>query len=46
MRQIDLDLAEIAHSKFDFDAVGHYAHPDVFQMTVNEKAALAVRHTA
>jgi len=24
-------------SKFDFDAVGHYARPDVFLLTVNEK---------
>jgi nitrilase len=33
----DLDLAEVARSKFDFDVVGHYARPDVFQLTVNEK---------
>lgn len=32
----DLDLAEIARSKLDFDVVGHYARPDVFQLTVNE----------
>ena len=30
----DLDLDEIARSKLDFDAVGHYARPDVFQLTV------------
>ena len=40
----DLDLAEIALSKFDFDVVGHYARPDVFQLTVNEKAAETVNH--
>lgn len=34
----DLDLAEVVQAKFDFDAVGHYARSDVFQLTVNEKA--------
>ncbi len=34
----DLDMAEVVQAKFDFDAVGHYARPDVFQLTVNEKA--------
>jgi nitrilase len=33
----DLDLAEVARGKFDFDAVGHYARPDVFQLAVNEQ---------
>lgn len=33
----DLDLGEVARSKFDFDVVGHYARPDVFQLNVNEK---------
>jgi nitrilase len=32
----DLDLAEVARSKFDFDVVGHYARPDVFQLIINE----------
>ena len=32
----DLDLAEIARGKFDFDVTGHYARPDVFQLIVNE----------
>ena len=35
----DLDLSEIARSKFDFDVVGHYARPDVFRLTVNETPA-------
>ena len=34
----DLDLDEIARAKFDFDAVGHYARPDVFRLEVNERA--------
>ena len=33
----DLDLADIVRSKFDFDVVGHYARPDVFQLIVNER---------
>jgi len=32
----ELDLAEVTQSKFDFDVVGHYARPDVFQLVVNE----------
>lgn len=32
----ELDMAAIARSKFDFDVVGHYARPDVFQLIVNE----------
>jgi nitrilase len=32
----DLDLREIARGKFDLDVIGHYARPDIFQLTVNE----------
>ncbi|MCP4381644.1 MAG: nitrilase [Hyphomicrobiales bacterium] len=32
----DLDLGEIARARLDFDAVGHYARPDVFQLSVDE----------
>lgn len=38
----ELDMAEIAQSKFDFDVTGHYARPDVFQLTVNEQALSSV----
>ena len=31
----DLDLSEIPRAKFDFDAVGHYARPDVFELRVD-----------
>jgi nitrilase len=32
----DLDLADIARGKYDFDVVGHYARPDIFRLHVNE----------
>jgi nitrilase len=35
----DLDLGEVARGKIDFDVVGHYARPDVFQLIVNERPA-------
>ena len=38
----DLDLAEVARAKLDFDVVGHYARPDVFQLTVDERPKLSV----
>lgn len=34
----DLDVNDLARSKFDFDAVGHYARPDVFTLSVDENA--------
>jgi len=33
----DLDLAEVARGKLDFDVVGHYARPDVLRLTVNDQ---------
>jgi hypothetical protein len=33
----DLDLAQIAEGKYDLDVVGHYARPDIFQLSVNER---------
>jgi nitrilase len=38
----EIDLAEVARSKFDFDVVGHYARPDVFQLVLNERPLLPV----
>lgn len=34
---VDIDIAEVARGKLDFDVVGHYARPDVFQLVVNER---------
>ncbi|MCP4424238.1 MAG: carbon-nitrogen hydrolase family protein [Chloroflexi bacterium] len=40
----DLDMAEVARSKLDFDVTGHYGRPDIFQLTVNERPYLSVNH--
>ncbi len=40
----DLDLGEIVRAKVDFDVVGHYARPDVFQLVVNEGKNSPVRN--
>lgn len=32
----DLDLNDITRAQYDFDPVGHYSRPDVFQLVVNE----------
>jgi nitrilase len=34
----DVDPAKTREAKFWFDAAGHYARPDVFQLTVNRAA--------
>jgi nitrilase len=33
----ELDMEEVARSKFDFDVVGHYARPDVFDFRVRKQ---------
>ncbi|MEO7360457.1 MAG: carbon-nitrogen hydrolase family protein [Gemmatimonadaceae bacterium] len=40
----EIDLRDIPRAKFDFDVVGHYSRPDVFQLVVNEQAMRAVRN--
>ena len=42
MLSVELDLAEVPRSKFDFDVVGHYARPDVFQLIVDERPQSSV----
>ncbi|MCP4433290.1 MAG: carbon-nitrogen hydrolase family protein [Gammaproteobacteria bacterium] len=37
-----LDLDEITKAKVDFDVVGHYSRPDVFQLNVNIESKSAV----
>lgn len=38
-----LDMGEIVRGKYDFDVVGHYQRPDVFQMNVDERPKSGVR---
>jgi nitrilase len=40
----ELDPGNVGRAKLDFDAVGHYARPDVFQLTVDERPKLPVRY--
>jgi nitrilase len=40
----ELDLDDIARGKFDFDAVGHYARPDVFSLSVDQRPKKSVNH--
>jgi nitrilase len=37
-----LDMGDIVRGKFDLDTVGHYARPDVFSLSVNERRNEAV----
>ena len=38
----DIDLAAVPRAKFDFDVTGHYARPDIFQLTVDDRPKNAV----
>lgn len=38
----ELDTRDIMRGKFDFDVVGHYARPDLFNLSVDERARAAV----
>jgi nitrilase len=38
----DLDMDDIPRGKYDFDATGHYARPDIFRLYVNERPMPAV----
>ena len=33
----ELEMDAVARAKVDFDVVGHYSRPDVFQLVVNEQ---------
>jgi len=38
----ELDLDEMIRGKFDFDVVGHYARPDIFRLSLNERPSQPV----
>ncbi|MBV7267337.1 carbon-nitrogen hydrolase family protein [Erythrobacter ani] len=38
----EIDTAELAKARYDFDVVGHYSRPDVFQLNVDETARAGV----
>jgi nitrilase len=38
----EVDLSEIARAKLDFDVVGHYARPDVFKLSVDDRPSRSV----
>ena len=38
----ELDLGDIARGKYDLDVVGHYARPDLFSLSVDERPKPAV----
>lgn len=40
----DIDLGDIARAKYDFDATGHYARPDLFQLVVDDQPHEPVIH--
>ena len=42
----DLCLDAVTEARYDFDVVGHYNRPDVFQLTVNEQPRPTVRPAA
>ena len=39
----ELDMGDITRGKFDLDAAGHYARPDVFSLAVNERPNESVK---
>ncbi|MEZ5288958.1 MAG: nitrilase-related carbon-nitrogen hydrolase [Vicinamibacterales bacterium] len=41
----EIDLHDITRARMDFDAVGHYARPDVFQLEVDESVHAPVVFT-
>jgi nitrilase len=41
----EINLSELTKAKFDFDVVGHYARPDVFEFAVKGNSATAAKRS-
>ena len=39
----EIDVADLIKARYDFDPVGHYARPDVFSLTVDERPKVPVK---
>jgi nitrilase len=42
----EIDIGSIARAKYDFDAAGHYARPDVFSLHIDRRAKKGVQTAA